>query len=82
MRFRLLHHPAQRGLGQKIGFIAAPDVGMSAYKPALLDAGQWAGPRDDCVWIFGMTNVPESRGEVGAMLVDGKCVISVQNMDA
>ena len=62
--------------------VAAPDVGMRAYEPALLHAGQWTGFRDNCGWIFGMTNVPESRSEVGAMLVDGKCVISVQNMDA
>ena len=55
---------------------------MGAYEPALLDAGERARLRDDRVRVFRMANVPECRREVIAMLIDGKRVISVQDMDA
>ena len=82
VRFRLLHHPAQRGLGKKISLIAASYVGMGPHKPALLDGGQWARRRDDRVWILWVTDGPQGGCEVVAMLVDSKGVITVQDMDA
>ena len=55
---------------------------MGTYKPALLNAGERARPRDDRVLIFWVVNVPERGSEVIAVLVDGKGVIAVQDMDA
>ena len=55
---------------------------MGAYKPALLNAGERARRRDDRVRIFRVMDVPERGSEVVAMLIDGKGVIAVQNMDA
>jgi hypothetical protein len=55
---------------------------MGAYKPALLDAGERARLRDDAFGSLGMVNVPECGREVIPMLIDGKGVIPVQDMDA
>ena len=38
--------------------------------------------RDDRVLIFRVVNVPECGGEVFAVLIDGKSVIAVQDIDA
>src|SRR5262249_44698270 len=58
VQFRLLHHPTQRSLSEKIGLIAASHIGMRTYKPALFDGRERARRRDDRVRIFGMTNGP------------------------
>ena len=79
MRFRLLHHPAPRSLSKKIGLIAAANIGMGTYKPALLNAGERARLGDDRILIFRMANVPECGSEVVAVLIDGKGVIAVQD---
>jgi hypothetical protein len=82
VRFRFLHHPSQRRLSKKIGLIATADIRVSAYKPALLNAGERTRLGHDGVWIFRMMDVPERGSEVVAMLIDGKGVIAVQDVDA
>ena len=54
---------------------------MGTYKPALLNAGEGARLRDNRVRIFRVMNVPECGREVIAVLIDGKGVIPVQDMD-
>ena len=74
VRFRLLHHPAQRSLSKKIGLIAAPNIGMGTYKPALLNVGERARRRDDRVRIFRVANGPRvwERSRCGAHRWQGR----------
>jgi hypothetical protein len=82
LRFRLLHHPAQRCLSKKIGLVASSHIRMSTDKPSLLDAGERTRLGDHRIRIFRAPNVPERWSKVVAVLVDGKGVIAVQDMDA
>ena len=55
---------------------------MGTYKPALLNAGERARRRADRVRIFRGVNIPKCGSEIVAVLIDGKGVIAVQDMDA
>lgn len=82
LQFRLLHHPAERSLSKEISLITATDICMSTYKPSLLDTREWSWLRNDRVFVFWVPNVPKCGGKVVTMLVDGKGVIGVQDVDA
>lgn len=54
--------------------LAAPNICVGTYKPALLNAGERAR-LGDAVRMFRVTNVPQRRSEVVAVLIDGKRLI-------
>lgn len=55
--------------------LAAPNICVGTSKPALLNAGERARLGDDRVRMFRVTNVPQRRSEVVAVLIDGKRLI-------
>jgi len=54
---------------------------MSTYKPALLNCGERPRLRDDPVLIPQVANIPDIGSKVVPLLINGKGVIAVQDMD-
>lgn len=68
-------HPSQRGLREKVAVVAAADVGMGAYEPALLDVGRLAR-REVAFARGGMRDArPQRRPEGFAVLIDGERMV-------